>query len=77
MTDIITALAYASAGVCQYGRGITIGDDRQPCSEWADQLVHVTDDDGQANFCLCRRHREQLETLAREGGERRDPIQHR
>ena len=69
MTDIITALAHASAGICQYGRGITIGDDRQPCPEWADQLVHVTDDTGYADFALCRAHREQLEAIAREGGD--------
>lgn len=70
MSDIITALAHASAGICMYGRGLTIGDDRQPCHRWADQLVHVTtDDDGQADLCLCRRHREQLEAIAREGGE--------
>lgn len=69
MTDIITALVLASAGVCQYGRGITIGDDRQPCSEWADQLVRVTDDDGSVVLVLCRAHREQLEAIAREGGD--------
>ena len=69
-SDIITALAHAAAGICMYGRGLTIGDDRQPCSEWADQLVHVTtDDDGTWELCLCREHRQQLEALAAEGGE--------
>ena len=69
MSDIITALAHAAAGICMYGRGITIGDDREPCGQWADQLVHVTDDDGSADFALCRPHREQLEAIAREGGD--------
>lgn len=70
MSDIITALAHAAAGICMYGRGLTIGDDHHPCQQWADQLVHVTtDDDGTWELCLCRDHLDQLRSLAREGGD--------
>jgi hypothetical protein len=45
---------------CEWGRGVTTPDDREPCAERAIVIVVVHDGDAEAGFKLCSRHRDRI-----------------
>lgn len=65
--NTIDALAYSSAGVCEYGRTVTLTSDQdaQPCRGHADQLLTIATDAGDLALSLCSPHKAGICQLTR------------